>query len=247
MKTYVKLLALIEIIARRGPVSSKDLLQALAMPRSTLQSLLKDLVDREWVLRSEAGYVIGPQAGRIGGAYLARAELVAVAKPELTRLAQTWGVTAHLGVLVNGQREVIYVDKVSGGLLGLTSYVGKQVPMHSTALGKVLFGYLPIEDQNRVLANTQWVAKTPHTLRDREALLNEVRHLHAEGVAWDREENEVGIACVAAPIRDFRNAVVAALSLSGNSQTVRDQAPRVVDDLKDTCLRISAKLGWVEE
>ncbi len=245
MKTYLKLLAIIEAIARLGPITPRDLLQEVTMPRSTLQSILKDLVDRQWIVRTTSGYVIGPQAGRIGGAYLVHADLRSLARPELTRVAHRWGLTAHLGVMVANQQEVIYVDKVSGGGPGLTSYVGKTVPMHSTALGKVLFGYLPIEVQNRVIAATQWEAKTPNTLRNREALMDEVRRLHIEGVAWDREENEVGIRCIAAPIHDFRNVVVAALSLSGDSVAVADNAMAMAASLKSACDTISAALGWI--
>lgn len=246
MKTYTKLLLVMEHIAANGPMTPKELLARIDVPRSTLQSLLKDLTDRQWIIRTDQGYAVGPELGRLGGVYLADMDLRRTAATGLRRMADRWQCTAHLGILINDNRDVIYIDKVAGGSLGLSSYIGKTIPIHATALGKVLFSYLPLDSQNRIIEVLDWKLYTPNTKKNREELLSDIRDVHHTGIAWDREEHEIGVTCLAAPIRDFRDAVVGAMSVSASTAAMNvNCGDGLIEWLTNVCEDISSQLGWM--
>lgn len=106
------------------------------MPRSALQSILKVLTARHWLIRGNDGCRLGPQIGAVGGVYLASVDLRTMAAPHLRRLADRWNLTVHLGVMGSDDHSAVYIDKVAKGALPLHSEIGKTVPLHCAALGK---------------------------------------------------------------------------------------------------------------
>jgi DNA-binding IclR family transcriptional regulator len=154
----------------------------------------------------------------------------------LEELVAETGETAHLGIL-RGQ-EVAHVDGVLPNQLLLTgSRVGERLPAHCTAIGKaLLIGALekPAAPANpRAEAGARRPAAAPPgpgilawklerftdgTITDGTKLLDEIRASQLRGYALDLEEFAAGLHCVAAPVRDASERVVAAISLSGPSQ-----------------------------
>lgn len=245
MKTYEKMLMLVELIAQAGALSPKELLSQIDVPRSTLQALLKTLTDRHWLIRGTDGYRLGPQLGGIGGAYLASVDVRTIALPHLRRLADRWNMTVHLGVMANDDNAVVYIDKVAKGPLPLRSEIGKVVPLHSTALGKLLLALSPSDVQHRIIQRLELTPITPNTITQHHDFLTVIRRVAETQIAWDAEENEMGITCIAAPIRDFQGRVIAAVSVSGVSESMLAQSAQMVEDLKHCCGAISWELGWM--
>nr|WP_281385950.1 IclR family transcriptional regulator C-terminal domain-containing protein [Nocardioides luti] len=92
--------------------------------------------------------------------------------------------------------------------------VGRHVPPHSTAVGKVLLAALPRERALAVVRRTGLAPRTAATITDLDAFAAELDLVARQGWAADEEEQEVGVRCVAVPVGAARDAV-AALSLSG--------------------------------
>ncbi len=155
---------------------------------------------------------------RLGMKVLDRANIIlssldmrAIAKPVLKRLARELQANAHLAILYEDQ--VMYLDREEEAPASvLSSVIGRRVPAHCTALGKVLLAYQP-EVAERVIAKGL-TALTPNTLTDPNKLRAELADVARRGYAVDREEFHLGTVCVAAPVRNYRGHVVAALSVS---------------------------------
>jgi DNA-binding IclR family transcriptional regulator len=119
---------------------------------------------------------------------------------------------AHLAVLY--EDEVLYLDREEAALsVVIPSAIGKRVPPHCTALGKVLLAYQP-EVAERVLSQRELPAMTPHTHTSPLALGEEIARVRELGHAVDDEEFHQGNVCVAAPVRNWRGTVIAAVSVS---------------------------------
>jgi DNA-binding IclR family transcriptional regulator len=103
--------------------------------------------------------------------------------------------------------------------VGVTSWVGRRVPLHCAANGKVFlaFGAAPVP--------VQLDALTPRTITDRATLEAELERIRARGYAHAVDELELGLSAIAAPVRGADGAVVAALSIS--APTARLPAERV--------------------
>jgi DNA-binding IclR family transcriptional regulator len=140
----------------------------------------------------------------------------------------------------------VYVEKLESAQLPSTiSRIGVSVALHCTAVGKVLLAYLPAEDLARVLRQIEPRCHTPHTISDTQELQKQLERVRRHGYAFDFEENEPHIRCVAAPIWDHAGVVNASLSVSGPAKRMpvkrmRELAPVV----QEAGIRISRELGY---
>ncbi len=241
-QTVLRALALLEAVAE-GKHNLESLAAAVSLSRSTAHRLLSTLV-RAGYLRHEPreGYTLGPRLIELGFKAHGQLHLPSLARPHLEWLAQVSQETVHLGVL-DGP-DVVYIDKVPGTRgLQMASYIGARMPAQATALGKALISTLPEEKWPEHF--TPGLKRTPHTIADLSRFREEIVHVTRCGYALDLEENEPGIRCIAAPIRDGSGRGVAAVSISSaviylSDERIAELAPLVLE----TARRISRELGW---
>jgi DNA-binding IclR family transcriptional regulator len=167
-----------------------------------------------------------------------------VARPFLKDLMLTSGGLAHLAVFRRG--EVVYVDTV-WDLRSLDTYrpPARRNPAHSTALGKVLLAELSAEQLERFVAEKGLPPKTPHTITTLPALMEHLDNVRTLGYATDIAENSERSRCYAAPVRDYTERVVAAVSIAGDTQRFPDaRRQELISLVLDTTARLSARLGF---
>jgi len=97
------------------------------------------------------------------------------------------------------------------------SEAGKVGPAYCTGVGKAMMAYLGEAELQRLLPQQSYHRFTPHTLADATALCAELREIRRRGHAFDREEHEPGIICVAMPILTRRGRVLGAISVTGST------------------------------
>ncbi len=206
-------LDLLEALARSGgPVGVGELAALTGLPQGTAHRLLRSLRARGYVRHDVARkYSLGAAAFRLGDA--AQRSLAHSARPYLATLVDYAGETANLSVLEGD--DVVYVAQVpSPHTLRMFAEVGRHVPAHSTASGKVLLAALPAEQAVALVRRAGLPALTPNTLTEPAALLEELDLVRDRGWAVDEGEHELGVRCVAVPVGRGAD-VLAALSLSG--------------------------------
>ena len=193
------------------------------IPRSSVQRILQQLVSARWLKRHEDGYALGLRMFEIGSLVAHRSHITCAARPFIHELAERTGQVVHLAVL--DQQDVVFLDKVGSAYVNrafagtMPSRVGGRLTAHCTAVGKALLAYSPLATVSEYLApglrrRTEASLATPAAL---EAALVSIRN---SGYATDRDEAVPGVACVAAPIRNF-DEVVAAVSVCGPRDQVR--------------------------
>lgn len=189
--------------------------------------------------RYRLGLKILAQAHRI----LASLDIRDQAKPVLRRLARELEANAHLAILY--EDDVLYLDREEAApSVVIPSVIGLRVPPHCTALGKVLLAHNP-EVAERVLARAPLPALTPRTLTDPEAIRRELEEVMARGYAVDWEEFHEGNVCVAAPVRNYRGRVVAALSISlMRARVDREPVDRFIKAVTQGAQEVSGAMGW---
>ena len=165
------------------------------------------------------------------------------AKPVLRRLARELECNAHLAILYDS--EVLYLDREEAApSVIIPSAIGRRVPPHCTALGKVLLAYDP-EAADRVLGEAKLPALTPYTVTEPSVLRQELDRIKGRGLAVDWEEFHEGNVCVAAPIRNYRGRVVAAISLSlMRSRLTREPLDTFARVVLEGAAEISAAMGY---
>ena len=164
-------------------------------------------------------------------------------QPFLERLGKATGETINLGVASNGLVEQIaQVD--STFLIGGTNWIGMSVPLHCSALGKVLLAYGAAQLSGQ-LPGGQLERRTDKTVTSEAALRTELATVRTRGYAVTDEELEPGLIAVATPVRGYDGAVVAALSVSGPTTRMnRDGLPAMAGYCAEEAAALSAVLGY---
>ncbi|MCP8897511.1 IclR family transcriptional regulator [Shinella daejeonensis] len=247
--TLGKAMAVLETVTlAERPMRFTDVLAVTRQPRGTLHRQLSHLV-REGLLdlTPDHVYVPGLRLLKLAAASWARNDFRVVAAPHLERLHGHTGETVHLGVLRG--REIIYLDKVeSRQAVRMNSQIGNASPAYCTGIGKAALSALPPAALDAALRGPERRRYTPNTITALPALLAEFETVRTEGVAFDREEHEPGIRCVAAPIRDVEGTFFAGISVTGPAYRVSQEqlalwAPQVVEAARAIMAELPARLG----
>lgn len=244
-QTLFRGLDVLEAVAN-GTHSLAKLAETLSLNRSTTHRLASALVERRYLsFAPRYGYGLGPKAHEIG--YQARMQLniSRVARDHLEELAEKTGDTVHLGVL-DGTR-ALYLDKIPGRRrVAISSRVGEVQPLRSTGLGKALL----VDEDDASLREFYRCenGSGQHYSVSESAWMRRMRDYARNGYAFDLEENEDRIRCVAAPVRDSTGNIKAAISISSAAQYMDDHRMRaLIEDVRQTAQLISRELGWEDQ
>lgn len=225
----------------QGPLTLNDLSERLGLTRSTTHRLASALADRRVLtFRPRAGYSLGPKLIELGYAAGQQMHLPRVARPGLEALSARTMDTVHLGVLDG--RHALYLDKVAGTRrINIGSRLGERHPIASTGLGKALI----LDKTEAEWAEFYGADGADSNTAAWTVWLERMREYARNGYAFDLEENEDRIRCVAAPIRGVDGAIVAAISVSSAAQYMSDA--RMTDltrTVRDAAGAIGRDLGW---
>jgi DNA-binding IclR family transcriptional regulator len=228
-----------------GPITLADLAEKLGLNRSTTHRLAAALIDRGYVtFVPRLGYRFGPKLLALGFLAQQRTDVVQVARPHLEALAATTEDTVHLGVLDNDH--ALYLDKIPGRRrVEISSRVGERQPLTSTGLGKALLLDDSAERWRKLFVEDQAAGSPP---AEYDLWLERMEGYVVAGRAFDLEENEDLIRCVAAPVRDASGNIVAAISISSAAQYMADDRMQALSgDIRGAAEAISIDIGWTVE
>lgn len=214
--TLGKAIAVLDIVASADqPMRFTDILAVSNQPRGTLHRQLSNLVEEGLLsLGRDHSYSVGIRLLKFAARAWAGNQFRAIAEPHLRNLHDLTGETVHLGVLRGN--EVIYLDKVeSRQAVRMYSQIGNASPVYCTGVGKAGLSALPDPELKAVVASIKFHRFTDSTLATPEELIREIGEIRATGNAYDREEHEPGIRCVAAPIYSEDRGFVGGLSVTG--------------------------------
>jgi DNA-binding IclR family transcriptional regulator len=222
-----------------------EIAKAVGLHKATTYRIVSTLVSYGYLERAEDGqrYRLGMAMASLGFIALRRTDVRREAMPIMTDLAARLNETCDLSVYNRG--EVYFLEVVQGSrALTVAAAVGRSLPVHATASGKLMLAYLPDSEAEAVLegplaAHTQQTITRPGELR------KQLEHVRAQGFAVDDEELELGVRAVSAPVRDRDGRVVAALSVTcPTSRLPLDRIPVIAAEARQAAEAISHRLGW---
>lgn len=242
VQSVQRALDLVEIVATGGGhLAIGEIAAASNIPLPTIHRLLQTLIERGYMrqmpnrryalgfrfvpLGSAAGSMVGPDAETV-----------------LTNLVDELGETANLAVLAGTRAE--YVAQVpSRHAMRMFTEVGRQVELHCSGVGKVLLAQLDDTQVRTVVQRAGLPAYTPNTLTTEAALFAEIADIRRRGHAIDEEEKEIGVRCVAVPLRSEVLSWMA-VSISGPlTRMTDDLVERAVPLLQDAARRLTSELA----
>lgn len=209
-------LVLESVVARQEKGATySEILSELELPKSTVHRVLKDLTEIGYIvfIPETRKYFGSLRLAKLGAEVIANFQLRKHIRPFLQELHRETGRTANLAIL-DGTMGV-FVDKIEAREFGikLFSELGKTFPLYCTGLGKVFLAYSPSRLTERLLEKP--LARiTDRTIIDPDALRRELWLVRERGYAIDNEEITKGIICIAAPVFNGNDEIVAAVSVA---------------------------------
>jgi IclR family KDG regulon transcriptional repressor len=226
-------------------LGTTEIARSMSLPKSTVAGLVSTLEQNGYLDQNPGNrkYRLGLKLAERAGVFLELLDLRRIAASVLEGLRDECNESINLAVRDGAY--VVYIERMHGtSALGVRSEIGKRERVHSTALGKAILAFLPIEEVHHFVLEYKFEPVTPHTITDPAAFLVELQKTRQRGFALDNEENELGGRCVAAPIIDYLRKPIAALSISVPLQRLPEER---IDALGARVLQaarqISQKMG----
>lgn len=221
-------------------VGLAELSRRAKLPKATTFRLANQLVDLGALERNLVGYRLGMRLFELGSKVSCQRRLRDSALPLMEDLYEATHETVHLAV--RDELCVLYIEKIRGRTSMMTrTQIGTRRPLHCTALGKTI---LASSDDSLTAAVIEagLTRFTPYTITSPQRLVDELEVARKEGVAYDREEYQVGVTCVAAPVFGPSHEVEASLSVTGLAG--RFHAERQAAAVRTATLALSRSLGY---
>jgi len=229
----------------RSHLSVSELVELTGLPRTTVHRIASSLRDIGMLDQNgpRRAYRLGLKMFHYGSVVVSNLDVEAHASPYLQRLSEVSGEIIHFHMFDGSQMVCIDRQEMADNPLAVRTTI-KTALAYCTSVGKAFLAFQPDALIRRICAEQGLVRHTEHTITDVETLFEALARIREQGYAIDDEENEIGVRCVGAPVRDASGQVFAAVSVSGPAQRMPHRrltalAPIVIE----TARQISAALA----
>ena len=242
IQVITRMMSLLDALAYASePATLKTLAQQTGLHPSTAHRILAVMASSRLVERREAStYALGIRLLELGSIVKSRISIREIARPFMQELYEKTGEAINLGI--RDEDEIIYVERTASGrsLVRVVYLVGGRAPLHLTSLGKLFLAAEGNEQLRSYAKRTGLPGKTPHSLTTLGTLEKELEKVRRHDLAYDNEEAEIGLRCIASPIRDEEGSIVAGLSISAPTDRHDTEWGKL---LKKATIEISHALG----
>lgn len=240
--TVKKALSVLEHVASfERPVRFVEVQQSSDFPKGTLYRMLQTLRAEGLLTYDDfhQTYSLGYRLVRLAHSAWSQFSLAPVARPYVDALSESISETIHIAQLEAGQ--VLYVDKRNARRpVEMFSQAGKVGPAYCTGVGKAMLAFLPETELSLALDQQSYHRFTPETLTTEDMLRAVLAEIRENGFAFDKEEHEPGIICVAVPVLTSSGSVIGALSVtSTTNKTNLAEMQKLVPEMRDTASKIA--------
>ena len=224
-----------------------EISKELNLYKSCIHNTLYTLLNRGFVVQNPINgkYRLSIKFFELGSIVFGDIDLRKIAHPYLEEISREFNETVHMGILSDG--EVISIEQEkSNQSLQNQIYIGKRAPLHCTGVGKAILAFLNQEEIEKIIQDKGLKKFTENTIIDISKLQDELAEIRKKGYAIDNMEHELGVRCIAAPIRDYHGKAIASLSVSGPALRIKDKRiPLIKEKVIKCCNIISQKMGYL--
>ena len=230
-------------------LGNAEIAKLMDLPTGTVAGLIYTLRINHYLDQNPANrkYRLGLKLAERAAVLLDQLDLRKVAAPFLEELRNWCGESVNLAI--RDGNEVVYIERMFGDhSLGIRSELGRRGALHSTALGKAIFAYLPETERQKLVLSYNFYPVTPFTITDREIFVRELEDINQRGYSVDEQENELWGRCVGAPILNRFGYPIAAISISVPIQRFpKEDIQKYGRKLIDIADSISQNMGHLNE
>ncbi|UOQ44291.1 IclR family transcriptional regulator [Halobacillus salinarum] len=221
-----------------------DISKELEINKSTMYSLLNTLETLGWIVKEKGDtYSLGPSLGGLSAAYFRQFNILQSFYLESEKSIDRISENIQLGILDGGN--VVYLAKKEGSSpLRLATYPGMKFPAYASAIGKAQLSKYDLEEL-KTLYPYELEAKTPYTLDNLDSLWEEMKTIKEKGYASESQEGAMGFYCIAAPVYNHANEIIAGVSFTMLENSWKEKQIAARDEIIDLAQRLSEHAGHI--
>lgn len=217
---FAKGLKVIEAFGEASPrMSITEISKQTGLDRATARRLLLTLAELGYAHYDGKFFELTPKILRLGHAYLSATPLARLVQPFLDQLSEKVGHSASVSVLDG--TEIVYLARASQRrVMSINLMPGSRLPAYCASMGRVLLAYLPVQEADTILHQSDLKKLTDRTRTDIEELQLELANVRRDGYAINDQELERGLCSIAVPLFDRRDRVIAAINIGAPAAVV---------------------------
>ncbi len=225
-----------------------DIARLLDLPRPTIQGIVNTLMARGYLEKDMVNvrYRLGPMLFQLGMKYATNLDLVNIARGWTERLCFQFSQAVNIGMIV-GDRVVVVLRIEPENRFMVFPQTGSVIPSHTTCIGKILFAFMENDFRDELLSGYSFEPLTPNSITTRKKFDSELAVIRQQEIAFDNEENIIGLAGIGAPIRNHLGQVIAAFAITGNAEIIYKKREEIIISVRYTSKMISSQLGYTED
>lgn len=252
VQTVEKALEIIELLTGNqyiDGVSISELSKELELGKSTVHRIIETMEAKGYIHQDNdtKKYHLSWKLFELGNSIPRRRNLFTMDTTLLQALCDKFQETVNMGVRVDDSVVTIHKINPTSSLIA-NLQIGTREALHATAMGKALMSQMTREEIVKLLGTGPYEQFTSKTIKDVDQLTENINIIRGRGYSLDDEEYSAGLTCISVPLKNYRNEIVAAISISGATiRMTEDKLNEIQKELKHVAERLSAYLGWQEE
>lgn len=234
-------LAVINSFSREHPNQTlSEVATRTGLTRATSRRVLLTLVDLGYVAQTGRSFSLTPRVLDLGYSYLSSMRVIELAQPSMERLVDVVHESSSMSVLDGS--DIVYVARVpTTRIMTIALALGSRLPAYPTSMGRVLLAGCSDDELDAYIERTSLEKLTPHTITDPRRFRSIVLEARSEGFALVDQELEEGVRSIAAPIRNRRGEVIAAMNVSCHASRV--EVDRMLTDFRPRLLETASEIN----
>lgn len=247
IQSVKRALAILALFKEKKELGITQIAKELSLAKGTVHGLVKTLESCGYLRQNPDNqkYCYGIEVFLIGLTFASRMDMREVAARYSQKLCDDLNETVFVAVMLGGI--CVIVDRYSPNRPFIfVPQIGSSIPAHCTAIGKVLLAEIT-EIQLEKLVKTVGLAKyTANTIVDLEKLKEVLENTRRDGFNVTHQEALQGLSCVAAPISNHSGQIVAAISVSGSTESfgTKKRLHKIIEKVVTTARDISKAMGY---
>ncbi len=245
VQSFARGLAVIRSFSAEAPSQTMtEVAQRTGLTRAGARRILHTLHALGYVEIDGRQFRLTAKVLDLGFAYLSSLPLWSLAEPYMESLVRDVRESSSIAVL--DDREIVYVLRVpTERIMSINLGLGSRLPAYCSSMGRVLLADLTDQELEGVLADTELVARTSHTITDPARLRSEILRVREQGWALVDQELELGLVSLAAPIRGRNGKAMAAINIGMHTSrmSASDIQQEILPKLLATARQISERVG----
>ncbi|WP_096188806.1 IclR family transcriptional regulator [Evansella halocellulosilytica] len=240
-----KAIDVLMLLSENPNLSLNQVVETLGFSMSTCYNILNTLQNRGLVEKDSltARYSLGLTLMRLGMEIYEKIDIRIIAHPVMKDLVNKFGETSYLSSIDKSTYEGVVLDKIESlKTVTVVRSIGSRVPLYASATGKSLLSGLSPAELEEYLQTVSFYKYTENTITQAEELKNELEKIKQQGYAITEDEMGDGASSVSVPINDYQGNVIAAMSVAGPIDRMKNLIPQIIPEVKVSAERISELL-----